>query len=156
MDALHAEDRLEVLDREECVALLAAGEVGRLGFVVAGQPRIEPVNYRLADDELLVSSRPGAKLDAAVHEQRVALEIDAVEEWAEAGWSVLALGTASIVTDPEERASLAGRGPRPWAPVPDLVLIRVAMDTLTGRRVRVGPGGVSLVIQDPETPRPQW
>ena len=101
-------------------------------------------------------AHPVPSSTVAVNEQRVALEIDAVEEWAEAGWSVLALGTASIVTDPEERASLAGRGPRPWAPVPDLVLIRVAMDTLTGRRVRVGPGGVSLVIQDPETPRPQW
>ena len=156
MDALHAEDRLEVLDREECLALLAASQVGRLGFVVAEQPRIEPVNYRLVGDDLVVSSRPGAKLDAALHQQRVALEIDALEEWAQAGWSVLALGTASVVSDPAERTALAGGGPHPWAPAPGLMLIRVAVDALTGRRVRIGPGGVSVVIQDPDAPRPQW
>ena len=35
MDALHAEDRLEVLHREECVALLAAVRSAGSGFVVA-------------------------------------------------------------------------------------------------------------------------
>jgi uncharacterized protein len=156
MDALHDEDRLEILERDECLALLAAAEVGRLAFVVAGQPRIEPVNCRLVGQDLVLSSRPGAKLDAAVQEQRVAVEIDEVEEWAHAGWSVLAVGTASVVSDPDERATLAEGGPQPWAPAPGLTLIRVAVDGVSGRRVRIGAGGVSLVVQDPDVPRPQW
>jgi uncharacterized protein len=152
----HSDDRLEALDREECLALLSESVVGRLGFVVAGQPRIEPVNYRLVGADLVVASRPGAKLDAAVHEERVALEIDALEEWAQAGWSVLALGTATVVTDEEERASLTDLGPRPWAPSADTTFVRVVVDELTGRRLRIDPGKVSLLVQDPEAPRPEW
>lgn len=156
MEALHTTDRLEVLDVEECRALLALGEIGRLGFVVGDQPRIEPVNYRLVGADLVVATRPGPKLDAAVQGQRVAVEIDALEEWAQAGWSVLAVGTAVVVADSAERAALVDLAPRPWAPVPGLTLIRIAVDGLSGRRVRVSPGGVSLLVQDPEVPRPAW
>lgn len=154
MEALHPGERLEVLDRAACMSLLEEADVGRLGFVVDGEPRIEPVNFRVVDGDILVATRAGAKVDAAAVSSRVAFEVDAVEEWARAGWSVLAVGAATLVTDADERAAVVGRAPRPWAPVQGLALIRIAVDRLTGRRVRVDPGGVSVVVQDPDVPRP--
>ncbi len=59
MDALYPADRLESLDRDECLRLLAGQEIGRFGFVTDGQPRIEPVNYRLIDGDVVIASRPG-------------------------------------------------------------------------------------------------
>ncbi len=81
---------------------------------------------------------------------RVAFEIDAVEEWAQAGWSVLAVGTASVVDDEDQRTALAAREPQAWAPSPGLRLIRIAVDELSGRRVRVDAGGVSVLVQGPD------
>jgi uncharacterized protein len=156
VEAQQPADRLELLDRQECFELLADVEVGRLGFVVDGQPRIEPVNYRLVDGDVVFMSRPGAKLDAAVHGQRVAFEIDAVEEWARAGWSVLAVGVASVVSDPVQLADLAAQGAEAWAPTSELSVVRIAVADVTGRRVRVHPGGVTLLRQDPDVPRPAW
>jgi uncharacterized protein len=156
VEAQHPADRLESLDRHECMELLARVEVGRIGFVVDGQPRIEPVNYRLVEGDVVFASRPGAKLDAAVNGQRVAFEIDAVEEWARSGWSVLAVGVASLVSDPAELADLAAQGPEAWAPTSRLSVVRIAVADVTGRRVRVHPGGVTLLRQDPDVPRPEW
>jgi nitroimidazol reductase NimA-like FMN-containing flavoprotein (pyridoxamine 5'-phosphate oxidase superfamily) len=156
MEALHPPDRLEPLDTEECLSLLSAGEVGRLGFVADGQPRIEPVNFRLVDGTVVIVSRAGAKLDAAVHRQLVAFELDAVEQWAHAGWSVLVLGSAHVVVDPAECARLLASGPEPWTPISELSVIRIEVAEVTGRRVRVDPGGVSVLTQEPEVPRPAW
>lgn len=156
MAAQHPADRLEPLDRHECLELLSQMEVGRIGFVVDGQPRIEPVNYRVVDGDVVFVSRPGAKLDAAVQGQRVAFEIDAVEEWARAGWSVHAVGVASLVSDPAELADLAAHGPEAWAPTSELSVVRIAVADVTGRRVQVHPGVVTLVRQDPDVPRPAW
>lgn len=155
METQHPADRLEPLDRQECLEFLGQLDIGRFGFVVEGQPRIEPVNYRLVEGDVVFLSRPGAKLDAAVHRQRVAFEIDAVEEWARAGWSVLAVGVASVVSDPDELADLAAR-PEAWAPTAELSVVRIAVADVTGRRVRVHPGGVSLIRQEPDAPRPAW
>jgi uncharacterized protein len=156
VEATHPADRLEPLDRQECWELLTEAEVGRLGFVVDGQPRIEPVNYRLVSGDVVFLSRPGAKLDAAVHGERVAFEIDALEEWARAGWSVLAIGVASLVSDPAELAHLAALGLEAWAPTADLSLVRIVVADVTGRRVRIDPGSVTLLRQEPAAPRPEW
>jgi nitroimidazol reductase NimA-like FMN-containing flavoprotein (pyridoxamine 5'-phosphate oxidase superfamily) len=156
VEAQHPADRLEPLDRQECLELLSQMEVGRIGFVVDGQPRIEPVNYRVVAGDVVFVSRPGAKLDAAVQGQRVAFEIDAVEEWARAGWSVLAVGVASLVSDPADVAELAAEGPEAWAHTAEVSMVRIAVSDLTGRRVRVHAGGVTLVRQDPDVPRPAW
>jgi nitroimidazol reductase NimA-like FMN-containing flavoprotein (pyridoxamine 5'-phosphate oxidase superfamily) len=155
MDALHPADRLEALGRDECLRLLAAQDVGRVGFVADGQPRVEPVNYRLIDGDVVIASRPGAKLEAALLNSRVAFEIDAVEEWARAGWSVMVSGTMSLIEDANERAVIAARAPQAWAPTHGLSLIKITVDQMSGRRVRVGPGEVSVVVQAPEQPRPE-
>jgi len=50
----------EVLDRNECQRLLsvAAGGVGRIGLVNAGQVMIKPVNYRMFDADVGRRSEP--------------------------------------------------------------------------------------------------
>jgi nitroimidazol reductase NimA-like FMN-containing flavoprotein (pyridoxamine 5'-phosphate oxidase superfamily) len=147
MDALHPEDRLESLDRAQCLELLATEEVGRLAFQIDGRPRITPVNFRVVDGEIVFISRPGAKLDAVIHQQPVAFEVDSIEGWAHAGWSVLVQGVASVVSDGEQVAALGSRLPQPWAPADPHSLVRIIPDGLSGRRVRLEPGGVTVVHQ---------
>ncbi len=55
----------------------------------------------------------------------------------------------TVVDDPAVQAQLRSSGPDAWAPTPDLSLIRVAVSGLTGRRVRVASGGVTVVHQGP-------
>ncbi len=148
MDALHAADRLESLSRAECLELLATEEIGRLAFVVDGRPRITPVNYRVVDDTVVFVSRPGAKLDAAIQQQPVVFEVDSIETWAHAGWSVLVQGVASVLGDDTAIVGPVSRLPHPWAPADQHSLVRVVPDEITGRRVRVRPGGVTVLRQE--------
>ena len=149
MDTMHSADRLETIDREECLRLLADADAGRIGFVVDGKPRIDPVNYIVVDGDIVLLSRPGAKLEAAVHHQVVAFEIDSLEEWAHAGWSVLAVGVASVITDPAEVAHLSAQGPHAWTSVVGGRLMRISPTELTGRRVLVAPGAVTVLRVGP-------
>jgi hypothetical protein len=145
MQALLPDDRLEVIDHDECLRLLREGQVGRLGFLADGTPRIEPVNYVVADGAVIVVSRPGTKLDAVAGYDAVAFEIDAVEEWAQAGWSVLVCGRATVVPLRDLPSEPDAPLLQPWAPVSDAYLIRIDIDEVTGRRVRTDPGRVSVV-----------
>lgn len=147
MDSLLPEDRLETIGRPECLRLLGTGHIGRLGFLVDGRPRIEPVNYSLVGEAVVLLSRPGAKLDAAMRGATVAFEVDHVEEWARAGWSVLVSGTATVV-DPGDVDLPRGMLPRPWVPADGSLFIRIEPEEITGRRVRAGAGGVSIVDAD--------
>ena len=59
---------------EECLRLVAATPVGRLGFVSEeGDPMILPVNHVLADDVVYVRTKIGAKLLAAERLGQMAL-----------------------------------------------------------------------------------
>ena len=147
VDALFPADRLVSIGSGECFQLLADAEIGRFGFLVDGHPRITPVNFRLVEGDIIFLSRPGAKLDAAVHQQVVAFEVDAVEEWAQAGWSVLVVGVAAVVTDPGELARLSPWPAEPWAATSESSVVRIVPTEVTGRRVRVEPGEVTVVDQ---------
>ncbi len=148
MDALHPADRLESLDRAQCLDLLGSEEIGRLAYLLDGRPRIAPVNYRLLDGDVVFVSRPGAKLDAAIHQQTVAFEVDSVEAWAQAGWSVLVQGVAAVVSEPVELAALGSRLPPLWAPTREHSLVRITPTDISGRRVRLEAGGVTVLHQE--------
>ena len=102
------------LSRGECSALLALGHVGRIAFVVDGEPLVLPVNYRWLDDGvhavIAVRTRPGNVLDRAL--PVVAFEVDGIDEVHQAGWSVLARGTLRHLDGPPLDAELVD--PHPW------------------------------------------
>jgi nitroimidazol reductase NimA-like FMN-containing flavoprotein (pyridoxamine 5'-phosphate oxidase superfamily) len=134
---------LEAIPAEECLALLAKEEVGRLVVVLAGRPGVFPVNYALDGDAVVFRTAPGTKLEA-ISRSLVAFEVD---RWAPAsggGWSVVVEGIAQEVTSadaPGLRERLAALPLRPWAAGGRLHFVRIVPFTITGTRVRTVSNG---------------
>ncbi len=112
---LGAVERLEVLSRDECLALMGTVPVGRLGVSIEALPAILPVNFALLRDRIIVRSVPGTKLDAATAENVVAFEVDGYDPAGGWGWSVLVRGVAWEITDPAELAEVRALPLRAWA-----------------------------------------
>lgn len=128
---------IEVLDIDECHRLLDAHRIGRVAFVVAGEPRIFPVNYARDGRSVVFITAPGEKLDAAVINKPMAFQIDEWDTGAHTGWSVLVVGTAEEIGDPAEIERLAASAPPvPWAPHPTRSRwVRIRPTEITGRRL---------------------
>jgi nitroimidazol reductase NimA-like FMN-containing flavoprotein (pyridoxamine 5'-phosphate oxidase superfamily) len=105
---------MEILGQSECLRLLWSHHIGRVGFIEGGEPHILPVRYVFHEGKVMFRSAVGAKLDAAVRETPVALEIDGWIEEARTGWSVLVHGTAHWVDDEEQVSTLDALGIEPW------------------------------------------
>lgn len=130
---------LEVLDTEQCLALLARIELGRVAVCTAGFPAIFPVNFRLLDGSVVFRTGEGTKLNSAIWNAGIAFEADAVNSIFEIGWSVMIVGRAAEVVDPTKIAETMHMGLRPWAPGSRSHVIRIMADSISGRRI-VGKG----------------
>ena len=130
--------RLEVLSREESLDLLASVPLGRIVFTQGALPAILPVNFVLHDGSVVIRTGEGSKLAAATRRAVVAFEVDRFDERAETGWSVMVLGRSRKVDDEAEIARLAGLPLRLWAPGGRDHFIRVAIEEISGRRIRKG------------------
>lgn len=132
-----ARTRVETLSVDEAGQLLQRGAyVGRVGFVLDGQPHIVPVNY-LAErpDEVVFCSLEGTKLGALSGGLPVVFEVDDQRPLYHAGWSVIVRGTADEITD-EHQLDRLRRGPlHSWAAPADCRWIRIRVEEITGRRI---------------------
>ena len=133
MDA--GSNALEVLDDEECLALLGSAEVGRVGVVVDGQPLIFPVNHVLEGRSIIVRTDSARMLGGAAL-AKVAFEADGFDAGVRSGWTVLVEGIGHDVTDALDATSehLQTVPVTPWAPGPKPRLLRIDVRTMTGRR----------------------
>jgi uncharacterized protein len=129
--------RIEELADTECRELLAGRHLTRLALVDARGPVILPVNYVVYGDAPVFRTDPGTKLDAAAEAAAVAFEVDATDEATRTGWSVVVRGTLGEVTDPEDLERLRALPLYPWAPGDKARYVRVALASLTGRRIRI-------------------
>ena len=93
---------LEILSPEQCHDLLRRSNVGRVAVTVAALPAIFPVNYALLDGDIVFLTGEGTKLRAAVDRAVVAFQVDHFDESLGSGWSVMAVGLAEELTDPDE------------------------------------------------------
>ena len=127
---------LEVLEREECLRLLAENEVGRLAVVDSGRPVIFPVNYAVDDATVVFRSDPGTKLEAS-RRAPVALEIDHFDSERREGWSVVVMGYAEEITsfDPPRIRRLQWLPLQPWAEGEKAHWVRIVPLTISGRRI---------------------
>jgi len=130
---------LSRLSRTACLAELAAHDLGRLAYVRRDDvPDVVPVNYRLVGTDLLIVTGPGSKLLAGERGAGMALEIDEIDPRSRTGWSVVAVGRATVM-QPAERAALpAGCEPAPWVRGPRRSLLRLRIDHVDGRRLTGG------------------
>ncbi len=120
-----------MLSREECLRLLAVTPIGRLVFTHRALPAVQPVNFVLDGETVVIRTAIGSRLAAATRDAVVAFEIDDIDARTGSGWSVTVLGRARGVSDPEEVARLAP----PAAAAVDAVGVRPLRDA-------VGRGGV--------------
>ena len=124
---------LEVLDRDECLRLLATQAVGRVGLSSGALPVILPVNFHLDGDRILVRTGFGTKLAAAMRNAVVCFEVDQIDQTYHSGWSVLVTGTARELTGAEAEAALA-KPVRPWSGHGDHV-VAIQIELVSGRRL---------------------
>jgi len=120
---------LELLDKSQCLSLLASASIGRVATTVGGLPVIFPVNYKLVGGDVFFRTNEGTKLNAATRNAIVAFEVDECDDAAQTGWSVLVIGRAARVAPDELHPSIP-------ALLPDLEsCVRVVPEMISGRRI---------------------
>jgi nitroimidazol reductase NimA-like FMN-containing flavoprotein (pyridoxamine 5'-phosphate oxidase superfamily) len=126
------EDRPVVeLTEEECWALLADGDVGRLAYRLVDEIHLVPVNYGLDGRNIVFRTAPGSKLLAAELHSAVAFEIDWYGETA--AWSVVVRGRIRHLGEDEE-SRLDSVAPRSWIPTLKYDYVELTPESVSGRR----------------------
>jgi nitroimidazol reductase NimA-like FMN-containing flavoprotein (pyridoxamine 5'-phosphate oxidase superfamily) len=137
-----AEPVVELLDEAECLRLISAGGVGRIGYTGRFGPTVVPVNYALHEGTIVFRtgrhSPMGEDLRTGIEhaESKVAFEIDEISPATREGWSILVQGGAHPVDSETERASVLQSGVEPWAGGEKELFVRVVPTRITGRRIR--------------------
>ncbi len=126
---------LQVLDRDECLALMGTATIGRVSVSANALPTILPVNFWFDGDRIVIRSGAGAKLAAALDEAVVAFEVDDFDPVSHAGWSVVVTGVANAITDPDEVRALESAPLRRWAPSGDDRFVSISTELVAGRRL---------------------
>ena len=128
---------IEVIERRECLSLLAGKRIGRLGIVDGGEPLVLPITYALDGEGIVFRTGAGSKLDAS-RGGPACFEVDEIDEDHQSGWSVVLRGHLHEVTkyDQAELDRLDG-AVEPWVgDRPSTVSLRPW--SVTGRRLRGG------------------
>jgi nitroimidazol reductase NimA-like FMN-containing flavoprotein (pyridoxamine 5'-phosphate oxidase superfamily) len=136
------------IDSDECAELLASTPIGRLGVVVDGRPEIFPVNH-VYDREsgcVVFPTNARTKLHAALHWPWVAFEVDGFEP-GRGGWSVLVVGKAETVTDPEVVARAEQKRQVLWRTGDAVTWVRIVASTTTGRRICASDKGITIRLR---------
>lgn len=126
---------LEVLDREQCLSLLATSTLGRVGVSTGALPTVLPVNFLLDGDRILIRSNAGTKLDAALQDTVVAFEVDDFDPMYHSGWSVVVTGVARALSDPDELAAVDRLPLAHWAPRSAGHVVAISTEMVSGRRL---------------------
>ncbi|WP_158894856.1 pyridoxamine 5'-phosphate oxidase family protein [Amycolatopsis anabasis] len=126
---------LEILDREECLKLIAGVPLGRIVYTDRAMPAVQPVNFALHEGAIVVRTVAGSKLTAAMQNAVVGFEADSIADDLRSGWSVSIVGHASEITDPDERSKLDELPLRSWVSNSHHHYIRITAELVSGRRI---------------------
>jgi len=131
----------EVLNRAECLRLLAigAGGIGRIGFLDSEGVVIQPVNYRMLDHDVMVQVGGGSILDAARRQTIVGFEIDEVDTAGGHAWSVFVRGLATALDEHARPQDARPHNGEPLIPESGASLVRIRTEILSGRRFPLRP-----------------
>jgi uncharacterized protein len=136
-DSMTAEPSLVPLGREECLALLGQGRVGRLAVVIEGQPHVVPLNYAVDAEGVVVFRTAELTKATEASLSKVAFEIDEIDLEHHTGWSVAVHGRGLNITNAIDAESerLRRLPVRPWAPGQRDQWFRITPSEITGRRL---------------------
>lgn len=98
----------------ECLELLRTAEIGRVAIQTPAGLRIVPVNFGVYGDSVVWRTEATSELARYGSETTVAIEVDC-EQDAELSWSVVIVGRAELVKDPDVVADIRRTAdPHPW------------------------------------------
>ncbi|GGT01206.1 DUF1918 domain-containing protein [Streptomyces chromofuscus] len=127
--------QLHNLSSDECRALLSTHGVGRVAVWTPDGPAVVPVNYEVVGDAIAFRTSPDSVPARSVGRE-VAFEVDHVDEAMSQGWSVLAVGPATVVTEPGVVGKLVERAhTEPWPGGRREMWVSIEPTRLTGRRI---------------------
>ncbi len=136
----HRRGHLQDLATDECLELLSSRQVGRAAFTTPGGPRIVPMNYALDEASSSIYLTTGADSELArfglvdaAPDSLVAFEVDTIDDFLEAGWSVLAVGP--LRRHHGSLSPLTTHLPDAWAEGAQEQLLVLTWQQLTGRRL---------------------
>ena len=119
------------LHPEECWEFLRGREFGRLGYHLADEVHIVPINYAVKDDRLFFLTAEGSKLLGVTMNADVAFEVDEIVD--EHATSVVVRGRAHHLEG--SAAWIIDQLPlRPWVDTEKYIVVEIKADELTGRR----------------------
>jgi nitroimidazol reductase NimA-like FMN-containing flavoprotein (pyridoxamine 5'-phosphate oxidase superfamily) len=133
-----ADRKLVVLDRSECLRLLATVPVGRLIFTAGALPAVKMMNFVLTGDMIVLRTAPGTAAARKAAGSVVAFEADMVVAATSSGWSVTVTGWAAVVTDVDAIAVCSSLPLVPWAPGARDLFVTIRTDVVLGQRVLPG------------------
>jgi nitroimidazol reductase NimA-like FMN-containing flavoprotein (pyridoxamine 5'-phosphate oxidase superfamily) len=137
VEAAREQAGLVHLDRATCLELLRTASIGRVIYTDSALPAAQPVNFMLDDEEVVFRTGGGGKLVAAARNAVVGFQTDELDPTTRTGWTVLGVGEAYEVTEPQRLTALRGRLPEPWVWERTDHTICIPLQQLTGRRVVV-------------------
>ena len=132
----------QFLEEAECLRLIAAGGVGRIGYTGRFGPTILPVNFALHEQTIVFrtgqDSPMGEDLRTGIAdaEYKVAFEIDEISPATKEGWSILIQGSAHHVDSESELAEVRQLDVQAWPGGEKDLFIRIVPVRITGRGIR--------------------
>jgi hypothetical protein len=131
---------LEELDSLECWRLIVTQAIGRVAFVVDGEPAVLPVSFAVAGSMVVFRTALGSAFDRLVRDVEVAFEVDHADPAYHSGWSVVGRGIARGIEGRLSTGELSGLSLRPWGLQVAPGWIGIELREVTGRRIVQGPG----------------
>ncbi|RSM63010.1 pyridoxamine 5'-phosphate oxidase family protein [Amycolatopsis sp. WAC 01376] len=139
---------LEMLDREQCLSLLAGVGLGRVVFTSRALPAIQPARFALHHGAIVVRTPSQSALFAGILDSVVAFAVDEFSADLGKGWFVTVLGRAAEVRDPIVIAELETLPLCCWTGQADARYLRIPVESVTGRRILGGRGNEALSVID--------
>ena len=123
----------DFLDIDECYAMLASREIGRVVFRQGALPIVTPARYVVSGLDLYLSTGPQVEQHEGINGAVVAFEVDELDPHTGEGWTVTVTGIAEPCTHPSRWRIIAELGLAPldgqWSRI-----FRLPAGIVTGRR----------------------
>ena len=120
--------------------LLGSVSLGRVVFTARALPAIRPVTHLVDGDHVIIRTDRDAAITSELRARTgtvVAYEADAIDTTEHLGWSVVVVGVAHRVIDPDDAAAYR-RALRPWVNGAKDQVIAIHADMVTGFRLVAG------------------
>jgi nitroimidazol reductase NimA-like FMN-containing flavoprotein (pyridoxamine 5'-phosphate oxidase superfamily) len=137
-----AQRDLETLSPDECFALLGQASIGRLVYQDEDGPVAVPVNFAMAETDIVIRVEGGIKR-TAMSQPLLAFEVDHIDDQERSGWSVVVRGAGREVEldcVPDLLRRMKGHPPLPWAQGVHNVWLLITPHRVTGRRLGASRG----------------